>query len=339
MKQKLLLSFALGLGVVQAAAVNLDIVQLESKYLGDGLFQYTLTFPDGRYFETLKINALKVPFANFAEFGQSPSNWNAGAALATTIQWDHAPDILEKPPYQAVLLARSNERTFRRSVFGEEAIVTYGLYWYPWASDTIGGALGFGRLNCLLPCPAAEADGSSPIYRAALPGPYPELKILSFVVSNDVPYGLNFSAGQFAVGIESSSDLVTWTNVGDVLSTAEFGTWLSPVPLPELGSFFRLRVGPSPIPPPVRLASASLLATGSSQRTAPVVPVGTIRVENGIIEVPIKTEAGRTYRVSLAGFDGQEKQVRTFTASSEETTVQFPDRDLPNPCYVKVVRR
>jgi hypothetical protein len=89
----------------------------------------------------------------------------------------------------------------------------------------------------------------------------------------------------------------------------------------------------------VPLAGASLLATGSSQRNASAVSVGTIRVENGMVEVSIKTEAGRAYRVSLAGFDGSEKQVRTFTASSEETTVQFPDRDLPNPCYVKVLRQ
>src|SRR5262245_13045623 len=339
MKQKLLLWFALGLGVVQAAAVNFDLVQLESKYLGDGLFQYTLTFPDGRYFESLKINALKVPFGNFAEFGQSSSNWNAGATLAATIQWDHAPDFLEKPPYRAVLLARSNERTFRRSVFGEEAIVTYGLYWYPWASDTIGGALVFGRLSCLSPCQAAEADRSSPTCSSALSGPYPELKIQSFVISNDVHYGLNFSAGRFGVGIESSRDLITWTNIADVQSTNDFATWLSDVPLPELGSFFRLRVGPSPIPSPVPPAGASLLATGSSQRTASTVSVGTIRVENGMVEVPIKTQAGRVYRVSLTGFDGEEKQVRTFTASSDETTVQFPDRDLPNPCYVKVLRQ
>src|SRR5262249_49323338 len=148
------------------------------------------------------------------------------------------------PPYQAVLLARSSERTFRRSGFGEEAIVTYGIYLYPWASDTIGGALGFGRLNCLVPCPPDAADGSDPTYTTALAGPYPELKILSLVASNDVPMGLNFSAGSFLVYIEASTNMTNWAEVGEVQSTSDLGTWLSAVPLPELGSFFRLRVGP-----------------------------------------------------------------------------------------------
>jgi hypothetical protein len=117
------------------------------------------------------------------------------------------------------------------------------------------------------------------------------------------------------------------------------GTWLSPVPLPELGSFFRLRVGPlfPPAPPPT--AGGSLLATSTSTaRATSVTPVETIRVANGTIQVQIKTEPGHDYRVSLGTFDGEEKQVRNVMASAEVTTVQFPDQGLPNPCYVKALR-
>src|SRR5437667_7599750 len=71
-------SFA-GLFVLAGAAFARDLVELESKYLGDGLFQYTLTFPDGRYFQNIKLNALNVPFAKFDGFGESSTNWSAGA--------------------------------------------------------------------------------------------------------------------------------------------------------------------------------------------------------------------------------------------------------------------
>jgi len=164
------------------------------------------------------------------------------------------------------------------------------------------------------------------------------LKIESLVVSNDVHVGLNFSAGRFTVAIEASSDLVTWTNVGEVQSLADLGTWMAPVPLPDLGSFFRLRVGPNPAPPPAPLSGASQVTVArSAWRGSSVATIGAISVADGAVEVRIKTQAGRTYRVSLAGSDGQEKQALTVTASSDVTAVKFPDQALPNPCYVKAI--
>ena len=250
-------SFA-GLFVLAGAAFARDLVELESKYLGDGLFQYTLTFPDGRYFQNIKLNALNVPFAKFDGFGESSSNWSAGATTPASVQFEHAPDILEKPPYQAVLLVRSAQRTFRLSGFGESARVTYGFYWYSWATDTAGGALGFGNLACLVPCPPDAADGSSSNYFAALPGPYPDLKIQSLILSNDVPVGFNFSAGPLTMGVEASSDLVTWKNIASIESTDEVGAWTAPSPLADFGSYFRLRVGPSPVPPVPTLSGVTV---------------------------------------------------------------------------------
>ena len=320
-----------------------NLVQLESKYVGDGVFQYTLTFPE-TYLERVNFNDVDsfiVPFVGFTEFGTVSTNWSGGgvATLPPVVKWDHDRSNDERVPYQAVLQARSSERTFRRTYPTEAAFVGLKIKPYAWAPGGGGDwVAGSARLGCLVPCPPDAADGSDPTYLTGVVE-YPELKITSFVISNDVPVGLNFSAGQAIVDIETGSNLTNWTKVAEVTSAGESGSWLAPGALFDLGQFFRLRVGPPIVATP--LAASGLIASSlstSTPRNSSDVPVLGIRPTGNALEVQLKTESGGVYEVSVGGLNGQPKQTRTVTASSSVTRVQFRDRDLPNPTFVRVVR-
>lgn len=318
-----------------------NLVQLESKYVGNGVFQYTLTFPD-TYLERVNFNdvdSLIVPFVGFTEFGNVSTNWAGGGvtALPPVVKWDHNRSADENVPYQSVFQVRSTERTFRRSLPTESAFVGLKIKPYVWAPGGGGDwVAGSARLGCLVPCPPDAADGSGPTYLTGVVE-YPELRITSFVISNDVPVGLNFSAGQAIVDIQTGSNLTNWTKVAEVTSTGESGSWLAPGPLFDLGQFFRLRVGPqvASVPPAASGLIASSLSA-STGRNSSDVPVLGIRPVGDAIEVQIKTESGEVYRVALGGLDGQPTQARTVTASSSVTRVQFRDQALPNPFFVRV---
>lgn len=220
------------LGVVVGAPPR-DLVALESKCLGEGVFEYTLSWLEDRYFEKCEFQTFSFGFENVAEWLDTPANWSLVGG-----EWRHDKPLLEDVPYQCTFRVRSDQTTHKLSA----ATIALGFNWRSWARPPEMGshAVGFVNLLCLVPCPPAEADGSERVYVARMPG-YPEPEVESLLTDKGQVVGLRFTAGnQLPVVIEASDDLREWRSVGSSTGSGQVVTWMSAAPSEASSRFYRI---------------------------------------------------------------------------------------------------
>lgn len=219
-----------------------DLVQMESRHLGDGLFEYAIEFPDGRYFDKVDFDAFDLGLPNLVEsFVETPEHW-AGASRG----WRHDPMIWEAVPYRCTFRIQSGMNAHRQATM----TIVWAQHWHSWAvpdgtsnnEETPPRMWAYGNLIGLVPCALAESDDSPAEYVSSVPG-YPEVKVESVVMSKGKPTGIGFQVGRgLPVVVEASDDLKTWVVVGSAVGASGVTTWTSDDPLHGMGRFFRVAV-------------------------------------------------------------------------------------------------
>ncbi len=230
--------------LLEPRLVAADLLRLESRFLGDGLFEYVIDFPDDRYFDKVNFDALSVVGLS-DQLGvlriDTPQHWTDVSG-----GWRHDQMLWEPVPYRTTFRIQTTTDAYRKSPI----TIVWAQHWYSWAvpegtpntDDTPPRAVAFANLTGLSPCLPAESDGSLPEWVSGVPG-YPEVKIERIVMSEGKPVGIRFRVGGgLPVVVEASEDLKTWVAVGSVVGASGVSTWASAGPLNTMGTFFRVAV-------------------------------------------------------------------------------------------------
>lgn len=207
--------------------------ELESSYLGDGWFRYTLTMYDNEFTRFDWIYRIgSTLFTNRLEFGSVPANWVDGSLTAHDVFWDYtAPSNSQVPVYTGEFYVHSSEQGFRTTNTFWIAYRVWPELWLGWEQ----GAWGFSVVPCLVPCPPAQSDGS-PSNLVASCEYVPDVEIHALTTNT-----LSFSWGtEYTVLIAGSSNLQTWTGITNALGYPGTNTWTSAVPLSTYGRAFRV---------------------------------------------------------------------------------------------------
>jgi hypothetical protein len=238
-----LITAAIALLTQELAAA--DLVRLESRYLGDGIFEYVLEFPDDRYFDKVNFDAFHVGGLQdqAVTFLETPPHWTE------VLQgWKHDQMIWESVPYRRTFRVRSTTTSYRLST----ATMAWGQHWFPWAApegtanseETPPREIAYATFMCLSPCEPGEADGSPPEYISTVPG-YPDLRIHGVVLewANRNLSGLMCEVGAgLPVVVETSNDMENWVPVGEVVGANGMTSWLADPAPDQAIRFFRIVV-------------------------------------------------------------------------------------------------
>jgi hypothetical protein len=216
------------------------LIELESSYLGNGVFEYTLKFPDIGLFPTVLPDFFSVPFPGLTDYRMTPTNWTASPDDSPN--WEHDRVVWETLPYSCTFLVSGTNTTFKLG----RMIADFSAFEYMWTEQTNTWtnttALGYVNLLCLIPCVPAEEDGSPTNYFSST-GDIPVVTISKLLFESSHPVGLEFTSAAYRVSVEASFDLQNWTTVTNLNLSTSLTNWKSPVPLDVYGNFFRLKTG------------------------------------------------------------------------------------------------
>lgn len=221
------------------AAISRDVVEVESQYLGNGWFQYSLrTLPDPLIAEIGFGQLIPYPFTNYVASIVPPhwtnfmyqGEWNGIAFDASGPQ----PRLNE-----INFSVCSSSMYFRQQRYG--FVTTIAITLADCFRDRYFG--GYLNLPCLVPCAPEEADGS-PLQLVARFELIPDLIINQLILTNGEVHGLTFSGVSIeTVELQGSHDLSNWTAVARFPGISP-GMWTTNSPLNAYGEFFRLRAVP-----------------------------------------------------------------------------------------------
>jgi hypothetical protein len=219
-----------------------NFLELESRYLGDGWFQYRIKVFADPMWQAAVATGVLIGCTNRAEYGAPPENWATDASDPNYAWWTFSDAIIPDRPYEAVLSVRSGQTSIKTLPTG--AVIGFKADTHPdfVSSNLTASSEGFKRLGCLAPCSPSEADGSPTnlVSRFEL---VPDLSIDRLLFVNGLPQGLAVSwKYPSTVGIEATFDFLQWTNIAYALTSPPKTNWVSNVPLNTSGSYFRLRL-------------------------------------------------------------------------------------------------
>lgn len=328
---------AVCLSCITLTASGTPFIILESSYLGDGWFQYTLTNPQNPYFQEADFTSFYVnAFTNFLAYGADPVDWQS----LSPVGWNFTGSTPQNRPYQTVFLVQSQYTSYCTT--NEGALVLFLLYpqSYLW-SPNFSNIAGWYPLSCLIPCPPEQADGS-PSNLVDAVELFPDVAINSILVISNHVQGFTFSwATDSTVLAQGTTDLVNWTNIAYALGSPPSTTWTSAVPLDAYGNVFRLALVATQQDSNL-VNNAGTMTQSSMSQSAPVSEDATVsgcRIgDGGIVEATIVTESGCSYEVYLSEKSGERCQEQTFTATTSTTTVQFRPEGIASPAIIKVLR-
>ena len=222
-----------------------DLLRFKSKFLGDGVFEYELDFPDYRFFDFVNFDSVNL------------SGWQSGIILdsefadewsETSRGWRNDPLIWESVPYKALFRVQAHSDAYRVST----ATIVFTHHMYSWAApdglpnsmETPPRTSAYLNLPCLIPCQPSEADDSPPEQVATSPG-FADVRIDSLIFTRGRPTGIKFEVSNgMPVKIETSNDLDNWVNIGSTMGTRGITTWHFARPSDAEHQFFRVVVGP-----------------------------------------------------------------------------------------------
>ena len=326
---------------------------LDSTYLGNGWFQYRLQVLNDRFFSGGGISQVWWNFTNQIELGNIPTNWSFDSSSQGVSYWSRTNYDFPDRPYDETFLLRSSETSFRlgtnsndgtAQIFFNMQVGDINPLGNGYVSTLFGGA----RLPCLVPCRPELADGSPTNYSYSLKL-LPDIS-LEILQQDGVIGGLSFDcsyASTFA--LEASSDLNTWTTVGNLWSYPPKTIWMSYEGLNDFGQYFRLELvanGYQSDPPPLN-PYASYLTAANQSLAVKVDTVGTQsnaipRVRNcqileGKIAVNIITRPNQTCIVNAVDNHKAIRATQQITAKNDWATVIFDTANLPSPVFFQVV--
>src|ERR1051326_1137960 len=218
------------------AAFCRDIVEVESRYTGNGCFQYTVrTLEDPFVTDIYLGNLIPQPFTNYVS-SILPPHWTN--FVSDGQWWGIAYDVSSpQPRLNGISFSIcSSSTSFRRGPYGFQTVFAVLL------ADCfrIRYISGYHNLPCLVPCAPEEADGSESqlVSRFEL---IPDLIINQLILTNGEVYGLTFSGVSLEnIELQGSPDLTNWTVIARFAGSSP-GMWTTNSALNAYGEFFRLR--------------------------------------------------------------------------------------------------
>lgn len=214
-----------------------DAVELRSRYLGDGLFEYRLRTLEDHLFSEIKFSQLVPgPFTGYVS-NTLPPHWTNGLYKG---HWNgiHYDESLPQPRINEITFSVQTSSThFRREPYGFGTILSVHFDPQYFGGESEGGYL---NLDCLVPCAPEESDGSATVLVSRHEF-VPDIVIDGLVFTNGHVHGLTFSwPVTSTVELQASHDLVAWTPVARFPGQSGQTTWTTNSPLEGFGRTFRL---------------------------------------------------------------------------------------------------
>jgi hypothetical protein len=218
------------------AALSRPVIELTSRYNGDGWFEYRLRTLEDPFFEEC------YPF--FVE----PVHFTNRVASIPPVHWSDSFyrgwlgmgfDFSNTPPRinETIFYVRSSCTNFRRAP--QDFVVNANVVFTDCYCDGLS-ITAVPTLDCLVPCAPEVADGSSPELVAQIEL-VPDIKIDALVITNGAVYGLTFSWSQpSTVELQGSHNMTNWETIARFFGDAPQTTWTSNTPLNSFGEYFRL---------------------------------------------------------------------------------------------------
>jgi hypothetical protein len=315
---------------------------LQSTYLGNGWFQYQMNVMNDPFFNEVDIDTFSVEFTNQIDQSTTSTNYafngTNGYSDWTLTNW---PPPLR--PFTETFLVRSSNTSWRLasvstnvSAFG--AIITGGLGWNTtYLPDN--GALFYAEMSCLVPCDAADADGSPTNYIYALKL-VSDITINNLIQTNGNIYGLDFVWGYDSTFLlQASMDMNNWTNVAYIWSYPPETIWTTNTPLNSYGQFFRVELaanGYETNPPPLSSALVMPSKTKASISSAAPKVIGT-KFVSGKIVVNVSAQSGQLVSVEALNSHGAICATHSVTIRETSATATFDVANLPNPVFFDAI--
>jgi hypothetical protein len=286
-----------------SAGLGRDYVEVESRYIGNGTFQYTLRTLEDPFIAQIGFAALfPYPFTNYLS-SVTPPHWTNYFYQGqwTGIAYDASGP---QPRFNEISFSATSTSTyFKRRQYGFETFFAVIL------ADCLGGQYiaGYRNLDCLIPCSAEEADGSATqmISRAEL---LPDLIINELILTNGEVHGLRFTWDEpSTVELQGSHDLAEWTAVARIYGDPPQTTWVTNAALNSFGDFFRLR----------------LISASQSQRSPERVIVNHIGGEGKTVTIGFASVSNMVYEVDRCESVGRVIETKRVTATGVFTTAVF----------------
>lgn len=221
---------------------------VDSTYLGEGWFQYDVTWNNDGFYAAETMPSVGVSFTNRLTYGTTPNDWTAELGSNTwNAVWAYTNLLAVQKPYTARFLARSSNTSYMTSTQG---ITVLGhLATYPNLVSSSNEALGvniayYTRMSVLVPCRPDQAD-DSPTTLRSYREIVPKVVIDDFVMASNRIHGLVFAWGwPCIVRVEACDDIAgtNWTHVTNIVTYEASTTWTSSVPLDVYGKFYRLLI-------------------------------------------------------------------------------------------------
>ena len=207
-----------------------------SSYLSNGWFRYDLTLCDDPFFTEVSNLGLSVPVSNPAAIGPVPLGWTNFVASRGTSWHSMSTSAISRP--QTVSLYLQSPFASYRSESGTVSFVaSVNDLISPYTSANMAG---YGPVACLIPCPPGETNGAPPEINCKFEI-VPDVHIQQFLFLTNRLHGLSFSwCHNSTMQLQSSSNLINWTNTTYILGYPDTTTWTSSVPMDTLGKYFRL---------------------------------------------------------------------------------------------------
>jgi hypothetical protein len=307
-------------------------LELESSYLGDGWFRYRMKTHEDPFFSRADINHFVPIFTNFVEYGPPPAEWTNAPISNWAPYWGYelGRPVPQIRPYEREFFIRSAAQSFRR---GTNSMVLMDLnlnsmedmLWREYMSVNI---VGYATIPCLTPCVPEDADGS-PTNMIHFLKLIPDIEITQLLVTNGTVFGIEyFWNGRSTVLLQASFDAHAWTNIAYIEGSGGLTTWVSPVPLNDAGSMFRVQLVE---------ATASQTATSSPANTQEAVPWNFRPNENEVV-VEFQSKPAVSYVIQALTIQGNVVESETVAGTGERVSASFTKGNLPNPVFFVVKR-
>jgi hypothetical protein len=308
-------------------------VAFESRYLGDGWFEYSASTTDDPFFLFLDLPGVLVHFGDVIEAGPLPARWT-NTFTTSLNSWNFEGIGLgdQIRPYRATFRLRSSHTTFKRMPAGGVVVMSLAIaggYHGYLASANIAG---YWIPDALVPCPPEEADGSVTNLLVWCPmiNGLPEPRLTGVVRDGDEQVGVEFEyPGPSTVRLEGSRDFRAWTNIAYIHGQSGAATWTTNVSLAAYGNFFRLRLvaeGHATNLPPLNSPKLAVLAQSKSAGTS-AAPAMNCALTPDDVQLTIGSTPGKTYAISVLDPNLRPAESVQVKASGATTTVRFPARE------------
>ncbi|NOS68962.1 MAG: hypothetical protein HOP33_03445 [Verrucomicrobia bacterium] len=297
-----------------------DVLELESRYNGDGWFEYRLRTLEDPFFKAIRFGQLLPdPFTNYVA-NTLPDHWTnfvyngvwAGIKFDATVPQPRINEIS--------FSVKSGSTHFRRATPG--FVTSIFLEFVDLYKG--GGLGGYVNLNCLVPCSPEEADGSPPtiVSRIEL---IPDVKIDQLIFTNGQVHGLTYSWIQpSTVELQASHNLADWMTVARFFGNPPQTTWTTNISFSSFGQFFQLSLIANShlanTQAPVTLASTSPHSLE--------IPIGNQEYINNEFRIGFISTPNGVYEVDYCELPGKTITTKQITASKLFTTLVF---DIPEP--------